>query len=259
MKKHLYFSVASLLVLLLFGLLLVRFVPLGRAAENPFTHETGPIQVSAAEKLALKQEIDIRMEGNAAEEEETVRWARIEELLLEYGRTGNALLLPELMNNGLYLLAQPQVSAVSTEHAAKNGVDLSVLSPCVFYDGYMKEWIVLCGGWWNSDRWESCFAGNLGDRNRFGIICEGTHKEYNSHVSSTASGLWSEDGTIYKRTSNRSGGDGAGSFEFELQDYITITGLFDRHYVGERWAGFCRFAPGYENYDTELTAYYTCD
>jgi len=259
MKKRLYFFVAAVLVLLISSTLLVRFAPLGRTAEKTFMHQTGPVQVSAAEKLSLKQETDIRVTEITAVTDETARCTRVEALLLEYGRTGNALLLPELMNNGLYLLAQPQASAVNTDHAAKNGVDISVLSPCVFYDGYTKEWIVLCGGWWNSDRWESCFAGDLGERNCFGVTCVGKHEAYSSHVSYAAAGLWSDDETIYKLTPNRSGGDGAGSFEFELQDYITITGLFDRHYIGERWAGFCRFAPGYENYDTELTAYYTCD
>jgi len=261
MKKRFWLIFVVLAVLSVVGVLLLRFASLGAPAGTQFSMDTAPESVSAADKLAFKAEIDNRMAGQTSANEDA-RLTKVEALLLEYGCTGNVHLLPELMKEGIYLLKQPGQHHVDTEYALRNGVDITVLSPVVFYDGYTQEWIVLCGGWWNSDRWKSPFAGEMGGRNRFGITCVGDPETYGSHVPYAAAGLWTADGVtgdLRAYTNYRSGGDSAGSFDFELQDHVVITGLYDRHYVGERWAGFCRFAPGYETFEATLSAYYICD
>lgn len=261
MKKRYCLFFAFLAVLAVSGVLLLRFATFGVPAGMRFDMNTEAESVSAADKLALKTQIDKRMAGQASSNESN-RLTKVENLLLEYGCTGNMHLLPSLMEEGIFLLKQPGQHHVDTKYAARKGVDITVLSPMVFYDGYTQEWIILCGGWWNSDRWKSLFAGNVGSRNRFGITCVADPETYKSHVPYAAAGLWAADDTDYdfcSYTNYRAGGDGKGSFDFELQDHVVITGIYERHYVGEKWAGFCRFAPGYENYETVMSSYYICD
>lgn len=261
MKKRFWLFFAFWAALVVAGALLLRFAPLGTPAGHEISITAGDALVTAADKLALKTEIDSRMAGQTSANE-SVRLTKVENLLLEYGCTGNMHLLPELMGEGVYLLEKPVAHHIGGVESAKRGeANVTVFSPAVFYDGYTQEWIVLCGGKWNGDR-DLRFAGDVGGSNRFGVTCVGDPETYDSHVPYATAGLWAADGSDYdlrSYTNYRSGGDGEGSFDFELQDYVIITDIYDRHYVGEQWAGFCRFAPGYENYEAELSAYYTCD
>ena len=261
MKKRFWPFFVFLTVLAVVGVLLLRFAPLGTPAGHEISITAGETLVTAADKLALKTEIDGRMAGKTSADE-GVRLTKVEQLLLEYGCTGNMHLLPNLMGEGVYLLEKPMAHHVGGVESAKRGeANVTVFSPSVFYDGYTQEWIVLCGGRWNGDR-DVRFAGDVGGRNRFGVTCAGDPETYNSHVPYAVAGLWAADGTdddLRSYTNYRAGGNGAGSFDFELQDYVVITGIYDRHYVGEQWAGFCRFAPGYETYEAELSAFYIFD
>ena len=261
MKKRFWPLFAFLAVLTVTGVLLLRFAPLGTPAGHEISITAGDALITAADKLALKTEIDSRMVGQTSVNEDD-RLTKVEELLLEYGCTGNMHLLPDLMGEGVYLLEKPVAHHIGgVESAKRGGPNVTVFSPAVFYDGYTQEWIVLCGGKWNDTR-DLRFAGAVGGRNRFGVTCVGDLETYDSHVPYAAAGLWTADDEDYglrSYTNYRSGGDGAGSFYFLLQDYMVITGIYDRHYVGEQWAGFCRFSPGYENYEAVLSAYYICD
>lgn len=261
MKKRFWPFVAFFAIFVVVGVLLLRFASLGTPAGHEISITAGDALVAAVDKQALKTEIDSRMAGQTSANED-VRLEKVEDLLLEYGCTGNMHLLPDLMGEGVYLLEKPVAHHVGGLESAKRGeANVTVFSPAVFYDGYTQEWIVLCGGRWNGDR-DLRFAGDVGGRNRFGVTCVGEPETYDSHVPYAAAGLWAADGAdddLRSYTNYRAGGDGACSFDFELQDHVVITGIYDRHYVGEQWAGFCRFAPGYENYEAELSAYYICD
>lgn len=261
MKKHVWPFFVFLAVLAVVVVLLLRFAPLGTPAGHEISITAGDALVTAADKLALKTEIDGRMAGQTSADED-VRLTKVEKLLLEYGCTGNMHLLPDLMGEGVYLLEKPVAHHIGGVESAKRGeANVTVFSPAVFYDGYTQEWIVLCGGRWNGDR-DLRFAGDVGGRNRFGVTCAGDPETYDSHVPYAAAGLWAAEignDDLRSYTNYRAGGDGAGSFDFELQDHVVITGIYDRHYVGEQWAGFCRFAPGYETYEAVLSAYYICD
>lgn len=248
-------------VLAVICVLLLRFAPLGTPAGHEISIAAGDALVMAADKLALKTEIDNRMAGQISANEDE-RLTKVEDLLMEYGCTGNVHLLPDLMEEGVYLLEKPVAHHIGSVESAKRGwANVTVFSPAVFYDGYTQEWIILCGGEWNDAR-DLRFAGDVGGRNRFGVTCVGDAETYDSHVLYAAAGLWTADDgddDLCSYTNYRAGGDGTGSFDFELQDHMIITGIYDRHYVGEQWAGFCRFAPGYENYEAVMSAYYIFD
>lgn len=134
-----------------------------------------------------------------------------------------------------------------------------VLYPKLFYNANDNTWIVACGGYCEPKELAvQLVPQDYGEPERFGVHFTKTAGTYDAYVLSVTANITDQDEKEMAETTNRSDGDGAQGFMFELQDYTYKDGILDSEikYVGYRWYGACTYSDGFENYGGNVTAIY---
>lgn len=128
--------------------------------------------------------------------------------------------------------------------------DVTINAPNIFYSASANTWTVSCQGSWKNSNWNTGETGNVGGYDAFGVAYTRA-SGYNTSVVGSSAYIADQNGNSMKKTSNRSDGNGALGFGFQLQDYVSGT-----RYIGYRWYGSCTYGSNFANFSGTATAYY---
>ena len=212
------------------------------------------VYMNADQKIEFKKEQDeLYVKQKEAGLIETLSAAEIQELAEEvFFAVGEEYeILEKLEACGVY-----QFESMYSLLPTVQNEDVEVLRPLILYNANDGSWMVACGGYYLGSDWEnSLLAGEVGNREQFGISYSNINGTYDTYVLDARANLRDEVNEEFTETNHRSNGDGSQGFTFELQDYTYMAGL-EKEYVGYRWYGSCIYAAGFENYDAEIIAFY---
>lgn len=153
-------------------------------------------------------------------------------------------------------LAQYGIYVFTTQADAQPHGDVTLSAPMLYYLASENQWLMACGGYWNHDNLkQQILPGEVGEKDTFGIRFTDTGT-YESSVVRAYGRISDAAQANSKSTSNRSDGDGAKGFSFQLQDEMIIGTKLKTQYVGYRWFGACTYDAGFSSFDAAATAYY---
>lgn len=204
-----------------------------------------------------------------------VNQEQVNYLLAKSAAFNDSSVEPLLEKYGVYKLNLPEnIEKESIGVFATDNSNITMSKPSIYYDATTKEWVVVGGGYWHTDKWIEYipsvwgFGGagstkSVGGTDGFGVAYTSTGGKYTSLVKSSYAYMSDGSGNEIS-TTVRADGDGKQGFGFKLQDKLRkIDDLFgyfadtrDFTYIGKHFAGLSRYDSNFTNYSGVATSYY---